>query len=283
MKPIATLFMLSLLSAPVYCNPTMCPEQAAVFMCAPTDVPAFLLTNTALPCNGLLTASGVLHEKPNGYVPSNAESVNSPTDLPYLHTTDTTPETADTAQQANRTDYWKAYKLYQQAVKFIAQGDKDAAKEALSEGIDRMDELKQKDAEDYALLSMLHTASCQCYSFPRIIASMRGSVKNAEKAEKLDGHNLRVLYALALKDYHTPERHGGFTKVEEIIQRALGLPVQRVSDDQQPSWGRQECYELLTQYLIKKNEMQKAKSIVEKGLKEFPQSEMLQNASKKMQ
>ena len=182
-------------------------------------------------------------------------------------------------QQTTRADYWKAYHLYQEAVTLIERGDKDAAKEVLSQGIDVLDEIKHKDAEDYALLTLLYTSSCRCYSFPRIIASMRGSVKNAEKAEKLGADNLRVLYALALKDYYTPERHGGFKQVASYLDRALALPVSASQKEGEPSWGRRECYELLVQYLVKKNETSRACAVRAEGLKEFPKSAVLKELS----
>ena len=253
MKPLSTLLALSLMAAPVVL-PVQADAHTLVSGCTQTETP---------------DAAQPLHaETPNAAQPPHTDASSTlHVNAPY-----------NASQPSTRTGYWKAYRLYLDAVALIDRGDKESAKDKLSEGIDVLDDLDSKDAEDYALLTLLYTASCRCYSFPRIIASMRGSVKNAEKAQKLGADYLRVLYALALKDYYTPDRHGGFKQVETILNKALALPVPSNLKDGEPAWGRKECYELLVQYLLKKNETQKAKAVMEKGLQEFPNSALLKES-----
>ena len=77
---------------------------------------------------------------------------------------------------------------------------------------------------------------------------------------------------MANNDYYTPEAYGGGNNVEENALKSLSLPVQEINNPYLPSWGRQESYELLTNYYIKKNMMDKAKVYIELGLAEYPDS-----------
>ena len=63
--------------------------------------------------------------------------------------------------------------------------------------------------------------------------------------------------------------------------KALSIPAQKIANPYLPSWGRQECYELLTNYYIKKKNMKQAKKYIELGLLEYPDSYTLKyNKSK---
>lgn len=73
-------------------------------------------------------------------------------------------------------------------------------------------------------------------------------------------------------DYYTPETYNRVSKVEEYALKALSLPAQKIADPDLPSWGRQESYELLTNYYLKKKNLEQAKKYIEQGLLEYPDS-----------
>ncbi len=177
--------------------------------------------------------------------------------------------------------YWKGYAIYYNSIIYLKNGDNDKAYEVLKEGIDTLESITTKNAEDYALLSMMHSFSCQFLGFPKVVMASRTADEYIEKALKLDDNNLRVYYVMANNDYYTPKTYGGGKEVEKHALRALSLPAQEISNPYLPSWGRKECFELLTNHYIKNNMMDKAKVYVEQGLAEYPDSYTLKyNKSK---
>ena len=98
---------------------------------------------------------------------------------------------------------------------------------------------------------------------------------------KLDKNNPRVYYVLANNDYYTPKTSSDGSNVEKYALKALSLPTQKITNPYLPSWGRQETYELLTNYYIKENNMEQAIKYIELGLSEYPNSYTLKyNKSK---
>jgi len=178
--------------------------------------------------------------------------------------------------------YWKGYALYYNSIIYLKNGDKNKAHEELNKGIDALESIKTKNSEDYALLSMLHSFSCQFLKFPKVVLASRNADNYIEKALKLDENNPRAYYVLANNDYYTPEKYGGGSIVEENALKAISLPVQEINNPYLPSWGRQECFELLTNYYIKKNNMEQAKKYVDLGLAEYPDSYTLKHNKSKL-
>lgn len=177
--------------------------------------------------------------------------------------------------------YWKGYALYYNSIIYLKNGKKDESYDELKKGIEALESIKKKNSEDCALLSMLHSFSCQFLKFPKVIQASKNATNYIEKAMKLDNNNPRVYYVLANNDYYTPERYGGGSKVEEYALKALSLPAQKIANPYLPSWGRQESYELLTNYYLKKKNMQQAKKYIQSGLLEYPDSYTLKyNKSK---
>ena len=168
--------------------------------------------------------------------------------------------------------YWKGYALYYNSIIHLKNGQKDKSYEELKKGIEALESIKKKNSEDCALLSMLYSFSCQFLNFPKVIYASNNATSYIKKAMKLDKNNPRVYYVLANNDYYTPKAYGGGSNVEKYALKALSLPVQKITNPYLPSWGRQETYELLTNYYIKKKNMEQAKKYIELGLLEYPNS-----------
>lgn len=177
--------------------------------------------------------------------------------------------------------YWKGYALYYNSIIYLKRGEKDKAHDELNKGISEMESIEKKTSEDCALLSMLYSFSCQFLKFPAVVRASKTANNYIETAMELDKNNPRVYYVLANNDYYTPKIYGGGSKVEEYALKAISLPAQEKENPYLPSWGRQESYELLTNYYIKIKDTEKAKKYIELGLLEFPSSYTLKyNKSK---
>ena len=86
---------------------------------------------------------------------------------------------------------------------------------------------------------------------------------------------------MANNDYYTPETYGGGNNVEENLLKAISLPPQKINNPYLPSWGRQESFELLTSFYLKKKDKENARKYIELGLAEYPGSYTLKyNKSK---
>ena len=178
--------------------------------------------------------------------------------------------------------YWKGYALYYNSIIYLKTGDKENAYEELKKGIGSLESIETKSSEDCVLLSMLHSFSCQFLGYPKVVQASKDATGYIERAMKLDENNPRVYYVLANNDYYTPATYGGGSKVEQYALKTLSLPVQKMDNPYLPSWGRQESYELLTSYYIKKKNMKQAKKYIELGLAEYPDSHTLKYNNSKL-
>jgi hypothetical protein len=178
--------------------------------------------------------------------------------------------------------YWKGYALYYNSIYYLKNSDRTNSKVTLTNGIKVLESIKKKNSEDYTLLSMLKSFSCQFLEFPEVVRVSKDATTYIEQAVKLDKNNLRAYYVLANNDYYTPKNYGGGKNVEKYALKAISLPTQKVSNPYLPSWGKQESYELLTNYYIEQKNLEKAKKYVELGLIEFPNSNILKSNKSKL-
>jgi tetratricopeptide (TPR) repeat protein len=178
--------------------------------------------------------------------------------------------------------YWKAYAMYYNSIIYLQKGDKEKAKNELNQGIEALESIKEKNSEDCALLCMLYTFSCQFYAFPKVISPFNKANDYAKKAIKFNDNNLRAYYVAASLDYYTPQQYGGGKKAENYLLKALELTTPEIENPYTPSWGRQECFELLTDYYIKKQSFDEAKTYIEAGLKDYPDSYVLMRNKSKL-
>lgn len=178
--------------------------------------------------------------------------------------------------------YWKAYSLYYKSIYYLKDSDKDHAYTVLKEGIEILKSIDRKNSEDYALLSMLQNFSCQFITFPEIATVSKEAGQHIELAIELDPNNPRAYYVMASNDFYTPEQYGGGKLVEKHALRAISLPSQKTNNPYLPSWGKQESYEMLTNWYIKKGRLEAAAKYIKEGLKEFPDSYVLQTNQKRL-
>jgi len=178
--------------------------------------------------------------------------------------------------------YWKGFAIYYNSILFLKNGDNQKAESEVNRGIEILKSIKSKSSDTYALLSMLQNYSCQFARFPSIIKLSREATASIEKAIEIDPNNPRALYIYANNDFNVPESYGGGKRVEEFAIKSLSLPVSTSEDLLTPTWGRQECYELITNYYIRRGDQVKALRFIDMGLSEYPNSFMLNSNKNKI-
>ncbi|MEM1336405.1 MAG: hypothetical protein AAGF96_01585 [Bacteroidota bacterium] len=176
------------------------------------------------------------------------------------------------AKKQNRLlTYWQAYLQYYAAIFYLSQENKEKAEAEIDIAVDLMDDLGDKNSEDYALLALVESFSIQFKGLKAMFIS--GSIKkNGKRAISLDPKNCRAYYVLASNDFYTPEQYGGGEQAEELLVKALSLPAQQQQNPYLPSWGKEESYELLVKHYVKSDQRDKAKRYCKEGLELFPNS-----------
>ncbi|MCF6240940.1 MAG: hypothetical protein L3J74_06290 [Bacteroidales bacterium] len=185
-------------------------------------------------------------------------------DLEKLHKT----------HKQNLISYWRSYLQFYLSIYYLKYGDKKAAEKEIDKGTEWMDALENKNSEDYALLSMLQGFRIQ-FKRMRAMFIANDMKENAKTALSLDTSNIRAYYVYASNDFHTPAKYGGGKEAEQYLLKAISLPTQKVKNEYLPSWGKEEAYELLVKLYIKKESWELAKKYFQDGIKQFPDSYLL--------
>ncbi len=177
--------------------------------------------------------------------------------------------------------YWRSYLQFYSSIYYLKNGDKKTAETEIDKGIDWLDEMKHKNSEDYALLSMLQGFSMQFKGMKAMFIA--GRIKeNAKKAIAIDSTNLRGFYVYASYDFYTPEKYGGGKEAEKYLLKAISLPAQKVKNNYLPSWGKEEAYEMLIKLYIKHKKWDLAKKYFQEGSKNFPKSYTINQLAAKL-
>ena len=177
--------------------------------------------------------------------------------------------------------YWRCYLQFYSSIFYLEKGDKKMAEKEIDKGIDWLEEMPNKNSEDYALLSMLQGFAIQFKGIKAMFISKKIK-KNATTAIVIDSTNLRAYYVYASNDYHTPKKYGGGKEAEKYLLKAISLPSQKIKNDDLPSWGKEESYELLIKFYIRKGNWDLAKKYFQEGIKEFPESYTINQLASKL-
>ena len=96
--------------------------------------------------------------------------------------------------------YWQSYLHYYNAIYHLKTQDKDNAEKQIDKGIELLEDMENKNSEDYALLAMLQSFSMQFKSGVKAPFISKNVESNAQKAEKLDAKNVSAYYVQASND-----------------------------------------------------------------------------------
>ena len=167
--------------------------------------------------------------------------------------------------------YWRSYLQFYSSIYYLKKGDKKKAEQEIDKGIDWMKEMKNRNSEDYALLSLLQGFSIQFSGMEAVFISIQVK-KNAKTAIAMDSTNLRGYYVYASNDFYTPEKYGGGKQAEKYLLKAISLPAQKIKNVYLPSWGKEESYEMLIKLYIRQGKWNLAKKYFQKAINEYPDS-----------
>ncbi len=177
--------------------------------------------------------------------------------------------------------YWRSYLQFYSSIYYLKTGDKKTAEKEIDKGIDLLDKMKNKNSEDYALLSMLQGFGIQFKGMKAMFIA--GDItKNAKQAIAMDTTNIRAYYVYASNDFHTPEKYGGGKEAEKYLLKAISFPAQKIKNEYLPSWGKEEAYEMLIKLYIKNKKWGLAKKYFQEGIKEFPESYTINQLASKL-
>ena len=184
-------------------------------------------------------------------------------------------------EKHNLIRYWQSYLQFYYSIFYLAYNDKENAEKEVEQAIEWMDEMKNKNSEDYALLSMLQGFSLQFKGMRAMFIGPKAK-KNAQIAIALDSTNPRAYYVYASNDFYTPEQYGGGKAAEKYLKKAISLPAQKVPNNYLPSWGIEEAYELLIRLYIKKRKWDLAKKYFQEGIATFPDSYIISRWARRL-
>lgn len=173
------------------------------------------------------------------------------------------------ANPNNLITYWQSYAQYYLSIFYMTQKNNDQSEEEIDLAVDLLDDMKGKNAEDYALLALAQSFSIQFKGFKAMFISS-AIKKNGKRAMAMEPKNLRAYYVLGSSDFYTPEKYGGGEEAESRLLKAISLPEQLNVNPYLPSWGKAESYELLVKHYLKIDEKSKAKTYCKEGLGLFP-------------
>ncbi len=167
--------------------------------------------------------------------------------------------------------YWRSYLQYYSSIYYFEKGDKQNSEKEIDKGTAWMENMENKNSEDYALLSLLQGFGIQFKGMKAMFISSEIK-KNAHTAIALDSTNLRAYYAYASNDFHTPKMFGGGKEAARYLLKAISLPSQKIKNTYLPSWGKKESYEMLIKLYIKQEKWGLAKKYFLEGIKKYPNS-----------
>ncbi len=178
--------------------------------------------------------------------------------------------------------YWRAYLHYYQTIYFMENNEEKAAEKHIDKAIDLLENMEEKNSEDYALLAMARGLSIPFKAGIRAPFISGKASKNANKALELNQQNPRAYFVIASNDFYTPEQYGGGKIVEENLLKAINLPAQDKPNPYLPAWGHQEAYEMLIKFYIKKERWDDAKSIFAVASEKFPNNHQISKLASKL-
>ena len=208
------------------------------------------------------------------------QSLISKDNKPLLELTNELEELNKSKKQ-NIILYWRSYLQFYYSIFYLEKGDKESSEKEIDKGIGWLNFIKNKNSEDYALLSRLQGFGIQ-FKGMKAMFFAKDIERNAKKAIAMDSTNLRGYYVFASNYFYTPEKYGGGQDAEKYLIKAISLPDQKIKNDYLPSWGKEESYEMLIKLYIKKEKWVLAKKYFQEGIKEYPESYTINQLASKL-
>ena len=170
------------------------------------------------------------------------------------------------------TLYWKSYLLYYKSIFYLTTNDKLNSEKSLDSGIDIMENITNKNSDDFALLALLRGLSIQFKAGIKAPFISNKILSYLSQALELDSTNIRVYFVQGSNDFYTPKIYGGGKIVETSLIKAISLPNQNIVNSALPSWGKEEAYEMIIRYYINNKRWENAKKYYKDANNLYPEN-----------
>ncbi|UZR97227.1 hypothetical protein [Chondrinema litorale] len=192
-------------------------------------------------------------------------------------------ETAVESEENPWAKYWLANAKIDLSLYYMksSESDNEAASQTMDEAINILEEIKDKNTEEYALLARALGINISINPSKAMNLSAKVNT-NIKKSLKLNDNNLRAYLQSGSSDFYTPEEYGGGKIAESQFLKALSLPDKTIDEAAAPTWGRDEVYYMLVSFYLREENYDQAKIFLNKGLKEFPENQRLASLSSKI-
>lgn len=184
-------------------------------------------------------------------------------------------------KKQNLIIYWQSYLKYHTAIFYLEGNNKKASEQEVTNAINLLKKVQDKNSEDYALLALMQAFSIQFKTNEAVFIST-GLNDNLKQSFAQDPDNIRACYVFASNDFYTPAKYGGGKQAQKYLLKAIALPAQKIKNSYLPSWGKEESYELLIRTYIQQKKIALAKKYYEEGLKQFPDSYIIKQLAPKL-
>lgn len=178
--------------------------------------------------------------------------------------------------------YWEAYLKLNLSVLYGEIGDKVKAEESINNAIKILEGIENKDAEVLALLAYAQSFSIRYASGVQAGIISQKSRQNINIAKKIDATNIRVWYVAAILDFYTPKYFGGQKQCETFLKKAISLDERNNSNPYLPTWGKEDSYLMLINYLITNDRKDEATEYFKEASSAFPNSSGLHALEKRI-
>lgn len=169
-----------------------------------------------------------------------------------------------------------------------AKQDKEKLKKYTESGLSNLEKsiLVRDDFSDSYILKYALNFNRWVYEQDKMADIMAQSSEAKEKAEKLDPENPRFYLMDGMSTYYMPEAFGGGAKKSTpIFEKSMEMFNKRVEKEAYyPDWGKDLAYGFLAMSYTKRDDdgdKKKATDILEKAIKEYPDSSFLKGYIKK--
>jgi tetratricopeptide (TPR) repeat protein len=163
--------------------------------------------------------------------------------------------------------------------------DNDAVKKYTESSIDmlnKVSDLKDDFAEAY-ILKYAVISNRWMYEPNKMNDIIAAQTEAKNLASKYDPDNPRLYLVEGINTYYTPEMFGGgVDKAQPLLEKSYELyKTYKPVDETYPNWGKDQVCGYLALCCIKNDKLDDAKSWIDKGLKEDPDSDFIKNQVQK--
>lgn len=179
--------------------------------------------------------------------------------------------------------YWLVYSMQHLAILYGINKESDKEGKEITESVNLLEGIEEKNSEDYALLALMGGYSAKYTSVFRIAKLIDKCKGYANTALELDSNNLRAHLALGIFDFNTLETFGGGKVLEENLNYAISLDCKSSCySPYGPKWGKNMAYCYLIRYYLRKENNAQANFYFDEAISLFPTDRILMELKKEL-